>query len=1294
MMAQPDRDPQANQWPGQAPLFGADMKSDQARRAPSHYQPSHHLAASKTAPIHANITSYPHTEFVEEPETWQNGLASSTNPVTSPGSMHITPDIYHTDEDTSHRDSSFDDLLTNEASSENPLSEHTTPQETIWEREFMIHGPSQPHILDPYNYQDFVTSPEARKSPALAGMLPRNEEQLPQYISGTELWSASNSAKNSPQIFPTAGELPLEHQQQLSHTSYGIARHTRSDCHNLRVDTRPDHNLSPGIMSNAWHNRSQVRAPSPVVMVSDYENPAPKSSTTIGPVPSSGKRGRESDVLDQEDRNDNMYEQNFTNGETIFLHLQPPGTGVADSAQSHLSYRAGVDPQLRDDEIVPSLKQMDDQRQLDERNDQVQEWLAANKASGERGGGGASTNMRRASNQSRPRAHTHAVDTHRNLSEQTYSDRHIPGPGVLVDVESDNEYFDDASVHSSILEVHTEQILEEYLQADSPRVSPTTLEERGAADRDAFPALDDVNDTEDSEPDPKQFLRRGPWQDPFEGPIVPTQSQPSTSNAAAYRYNQEAAKFETSSRAATWGTRRRLSESEVNSIVDGSQVRHLSLSQKGRERGASLLNKARGILPRRSSSNIKADPSTSPNESSAPKHGHKNSIGSLRPNQRMPSFGKPKSPPLNTGSALLAMTGQLAAVGRGNSVARQVEASMSSTPTQPLKKQRSRSDVSKGVKSPNQGGLADLLSRHGGPPIPTLASPMHEREPIIAAQMLDNEDAAAEDDDDDIDEHGIKMDLDIRAEDITPSTEGFRDHARRLNPRLLPYMIDRIGQEQIRRYKKLVEAKIKHKRSVKVTQKCSSGKYCFELGGEAVILASRADSRDPEATSTQFQVTKSSDEEVDESGFTEGVVTPALFPPGIPLPPVQRLPAVFECNLCFRVKEFKKPSDWTKHVHEDVQPFSCTFPNCSEPKSFKRKADWVRHENERHRHLEWWRCSVQECNHICYRKDNFIQHLVREHKMPESKVKRGSASSKNKPVNGSTGDNEVDRLVYTCRAETQAKAKEEPCRFCGNVCSSFKKLSVHMGKHMEQLAMPVLALVNMKEVSPDTIISPIEQQQMMPTSFAAMPSNLNNIDPSNLSPYPHSATSLYQTSSAGQSPASLHGHIATGGQVFDGVYYGSGMATSTLQGQGMMNGYVSPASYQQHSPSFLVGQHMSQRHDRNYSPQNAMATPRSSPMNADYGNAFYTQTSMMYGNPAFGNMYGEAQSHIANGYGSGQDASSLLQNQMLSESGAGVGSVHSGVGLQTQMDEVQQHPHLYGGQMHAHGTAGAGTSFT
>lgn len=364
--------------------------------------------------------------------------------------------------------------------------------------------------------------------------------------------------------------------------------------------------------------------------------------------------------------------------------------------------------------------------------------------------------------------------------------------------------------------------------------------------------------------------------------------------------------------------------------------------------------------------------------------------------------------------------------------------------------------------------------------MPTLAtSPLAETE----AHKLSPQPSPMGDDDDDDAQEAITMDLKVRSDPIIPTYEGFKTHARNLNPRLVDYMVERITQEQMRRYKRLLEFKVKHLNSVK-NHNCSSGKFCPDLGGESKQLPPRAGNKDSDAPFIGFQITAPGSSDDDGEPPPEGTVVSAQFPSGVPLPPVKRLPAEFECPLCFKVKKFYKPSDWTKHVHEDVQPFTCTFPNCGEPKSFKRKADWVRHENERHRQLENWTCQIADCNHTCYRKDNFVQHLVREHKIAEPRARTGRGGNKESSANGDTAtwqqgfggkdpSEDIWALVERCRQDTTKQPKDEPCRFCGNICNSWKKLTVHLAKHMEQISMPILPLVEQKQMNADTIISPV-----------------------------------------------------------------------------------------------------------------------------------------------------------------------------------------------------------------------------
>ena len=684
--------------------------------------------------------------------------------------------------------------------------------------------------------------------------------------------------------------------------------------------------------------------------------------------------------------------------------------------------------------------------------------------------------------------------------QTTPVDTHIPGPGLLLDVSDIEESSDDS--HASI--------------EDEPIDPP-----KEALNEKPGEALPGVYDELPNQP---WEYRVKLWQDPLYNSADPgVKMQPETANEAMMRFKQRNADIETISRVATWGTRRR-SESDMRSLFRAltmtSEQDEEAESPNIRGRAGSILQRLRrnSTHRRKDSSPHTHEPPTRPRlgehtrSGSGGSHvGRKDSLTVPGPVssglKRMGSLSKRRqSPKLDTGRAVAAMANPLAAVGQSGPFS-----PGASSPTGPfaaasnfIRRTRSRSDLR---DTSNAGGsnLAGMWSQQGGPPTPALA--VHKTE---EPQQFAGDD---DDEDDDGDEPGIKMNFSMKHELIIPNLDGFRDHVRQVDPRLPRFLVDRIGQEQLRRYKKLLDFKKQHIVAIN-NRKCSSGKHCMELGGEPTYLPTK-NAKEQELAQTGFSVSGPgpSDEEVNE--LAEGVVTQAQFPPGVPMPPVKRLPAEFECPLCYKVKKFTKPSDWSKHVHEDVQPFTCTFTHCAEPKSFKRKADWVRHENERHRQLEWWKCSMNDCAHICYRKDNFVQHLVREHKLPDSKPKpskaskpgvRGPSAQKARSKQGQKANETPDendivwRMVEECRAETIKSPKEEPCKFCGNICPTWKKLTVHLAKHMEQISMPVLGIVNDKEVTADTIISPIENSQLTSQESSVSPVDHNTSQPTDTFP--------------------------------------------------------------------------------------------------------------------------------------------------------------------------------------------------
>ncbi|PYI27857.1 hypothetical protein BP00DRAFT_428931 [Aspergillus indologenus CBS 114.80] len=249
-----------------------------------------------------------------------------------------------------------------------------------------------------------------------------------------------------------------------------------------------------------------------------------------------------------------------------------------------------------------------------------------------------------------------------------------------------------------------------------------------------------------------------------------------------------------------------------------------------------------------------------------------------------------------------------------------------------------------------------------------------------------------------------------------PTVEGFEQQIRQLFPGLEPSaLIHRFAREQLRRYDRLVALQRAHSDAVR-NRSCPSGPYCSAVapGG--------------------------------------GVSSRASGP---------SLTAQFECPTCFQVKQFQKALDWPKHVAEDLQPFTCTFPDCADPRSFKRKADWVRHETERHWLLDWWVCSYEDCGYQCFRQDNFVQHLVREHEMAEPRVENIKAATATQRALDAQRHVNVENpweLVRQCHHESRTTPQQESCRFCGEKFDKWKRLMVHVSRHLEQLALPILGL--------------------------------------------------------------------------------------------------------------------------------------------------------------------------------------------------------------------------------------------
>lgn len=797
-----------------------------------------------------------------------------------------------------------------------------------------------------------------------------------------------------------------------------------------------------GISSNPAYGPSRLTVSTNHVYNNDLTSPSPRGRSPIITI-SRTSRGDSPDENAPEtrpsrsllspigpDEMPNGYDDDNDDHHSISsVSVMPShnGTYVRTSAAA----RRGLDPFSRGDEYGPSPTEIHGKHQQEQKNEEIGRWTAtvsaANSEAGDdtpdqsRGRNKVTNRIRALSTGAQPLQQADYF----NLKE---SDRTVLGPGLMLHESSDD------GIESE----------EDSDGSTAPDSLPALADDRGLYDYSTPGEY-----TSQEVASPEESFPLYPWQDaPRDPKRRGDMRQPKSSAAAMATYERRAREQDAASITATIDNNSIINFSagfERSLRITDAPKKHASWSSTLFKRGQQRIKRQASDLSLASAQSnfqpgVPEPPQPQRKESAGSSYRHRLSLSSKhspKPHSRSPSLT----------NALMSMTGQMAAVGGSHSVQAVSPHADASPKTFPAKWGRDRAKSE--VPRPTTPGLLDLMTTHGGPPVASL-SRYCKVEPDIAeprASIAPSIDVPGAEDDEDIDlcdeEKGLVMDFPAVVRLPVPSMEGFKSQIMQLNPRLDPALINRFAGEQVRRYRKLIEYQQKHAAAV-AKGSCKSGSFCFALGGQAVLLPQRKTAADIESGQTQFRITDGHDQSYLGS---EGAVTAAQFPPGVPLPPVARLPAKFECPVCFQVKTIQKPSDWSKHIFEDVQPFTCTFPGCTEPKSFKRKADWVRHESERHRQLEWWCCTYHDCTHKCYRKNNFIQHLVREHKLPDPKAAVGDGSAKI-----------VDQMVEDCKHTTQHTPAQEPCRFCGNNCGTWKKLTVHLGKHMEQLAMPVLEL--------------------------------------------------------------------------------------------------------------------------------------------------------------------------------------------------------------------------------------------
>lgn len=119
------------------------------------------------------------------------------------------------------------------------------------------------------------------------------------------------------------------------------------------------------------------------------------------------------------------------------------------------------------------------------------------------------------------------------------------------------------------------------------------------------------------------------------------------------------------------------------------------------------------------------------------------------------------------------------------------------------------------------------------------------------------------------------------------------------------------------------------------------------------------------------------------------------------------------------------------HVFQDLRPYICTFPDCSDPERlFFTRHDWIYHEMQMHRRK--WSC--QSCHCEYFSKLEVVEHFERVH-------------------NSSKSDSERKALIESERPVDQGHVAQ--CPFCHRRMGT-EELLDHMAGHMEELALSSL----------------------------------------------------------------------------------------------------------------------------------------------------------------------------------------------------------------------------------------------
>lgn len=130
------------------------------------------------------------------------------------------------------------------------------------------------------------------------------------------------------------------------------------------------------------------------------------------------------------------------------------------------------------------------------------------------------------------------------------------------------------------------------------------------------------------------------------------------------------------------------------------------------------------------------------------------------------------------------------------------------------------------------------------------------------------------------------------------------------------------------------------------------------------------------------------------------------------------------------------------HVLKDLEPYMCTFPQCSKPdQMYSSRLDWQEHELEEHR--SEWHCNVTD--HKAYQSQGeFKAHMVEQH-----------ASS--------LSPEQLNPLLHSFRRPQPSG--EKTCPLCLKVT---ERVENHLARHHTQIALFAIPRIHYGDEESDT----------------------------------------------------------------------------------------------------------------------------------------------------------------------------------------------------------------------------------